>query len=79
MCGCLLSTPYWGPGIQTRHVLCDSELNQLPFGSQTSTQSTQSHQPGHHCIFSKNFVKDTLSFISIDQEWLYFCNVSVFI
>ena len=39
MCGCLLRAPYWGPGLQPRHVP-NWESNWQPFGSQASAQST---------------------------------------
>ena len=44
MCGCLSRAPNWGPGLQPRQ--CPEwESNPLPSGSQSSTQSTEPHQP----------------------------------
>ena len=52
MCGCLSSTPYWGPGPHPG--MCpDWESNQQPFGSQASTQSSEPHQP--RLYFFKNY------------------------
>ena len=46
MCGCLLCAPYWGPGLQPRHVpclgielatlVCEPALNPLSYTSQSS-------------------------------------------
>ena len=45
MCGCPLSTPYWGPALQPG--MCpDWESNLRLFGSQTGAQSTEPRQPG---------------------------------
>ena len=44
MCGCLSHAPYTWP--TTRAYALDWDLNQRPFDSQTSTQSTKPHQPG---------------------------------
>ena len=41
VCGCLSSTPYWGPGMWP-----DWESSKQPFGLQSSVQSTELHQPG---------------------------------
>ena len=40
---CLLCAPYWGPGLQPRHV---PWLGIEPVGSQASAQCTEPHQPG---------------------------------
>ena len=45
MCGCLSCAPYWGPGLQPRHVP-DWESNQQPFDLQAGAQPTEQHQPG---------------------------------
>ena len=42
----VLHAPNWGPGPQPRHVPWLWESNLRPLGSQTSTQSTEPHQPG---------------------------------
>ena len=39
MCGCLLSAPDW-------------EQNWRTFGSQASTQSTETHQPGQEVVLT---------------------------
>ena len=44
--GCHSRIPYWRPGPQPRHAP-DGELKPQPFDSQSSTQSTEAHQPGH--------------------------------
>ena len=44
MCDCLSRAPYWGPGLQPRHMPWLG-LNWPPLGSQAGTQSTQPHQP----------------------------------
>ena len=47
MCDCFQHAPYWGPNLAHNTSMCpDWELNQLPFGSQAGTQSTEPHQPG---------------------------------
>ena len=54
MCGCHLSAT--SPNPTTRDLACnpgmcpDWESNQRPFGLQSSTQSTEPHQPGHSNI-----------------------------
>ena len=49
MCGCLSHTPYWGPGLQPRHVPWLG-IEPRPFGSQAGAQSTEPHQPGQVLI-----------------------------
>ena len=45
VCGCLSRAPYWGPGLQPRHVpLLGIEPVTLWFAAHT--QSTELHQPG---------------------------------
>ena len=44
MCGCLWSTPYWGPGPQP-NMCSDWESNWRPFGLQACAQSSELHQP----------------------------------
>ena len=45
MCGCLLRAPYWGPGLQPRHVpSLGIKLETFQFVG--STQFTEPHQPG---------------------------------
>ena len=46
VCGCLL--PQGDPAPQA--CALDWELNQQPFGYQTSTKSTEPHQPGHEAL-----------------------------
>ena len=50
MCGCLLSTTYWGPSPQPG-VCPDWESHWGPFGSQADTQSTEPHQPGLSFVY----------------------------
>ena len=50
MCGCLLCTPYWGPGLCPGMCL-DWELNLRPFGLQAGSQFTEPHQPGINIPF----------------------------
>ena len=50
MCGCFSCAPYWGPGLQPRHVP-DRELNWRPFGLKACAQSTEPHQPGLLLLF----------------------------
>ena len=46
MCGCLSHTATGG--LPHNPAMCpDRESNQWPFGLQSSTQSTEPHQPGH--------------------------------
>ena len=45
MCGCLLHTPNWGPGLQLRHVP-QLGLNWQPLGFQADIQSMEPQQPG---------------------------------
>ena len=53
MYGCLLYTPYWGPG-RNPGMCLDWESNPLLLGSQANTQSTEPQQPGKHPkIFKK--------------------------
>ena len=55
MCGYLSSGPYWGPGPQPRHVPWLG-IEPLPFGSQSSAQSTEPHQPGLFvCFFLRTY------------------------
>ena len=56
ICGCLLCAPYWGSGLQPRHVP-DPQWNWWPFGfgSQASAQSTKPHQTGWFLGFKINF------------------------
>ena len=56
MCGCLLCTPNWGPDLGCNPGMCpDWESNQQPFGSQSSTQSTEPHRPGlKHSVLNGN-------------------------
>ena len=51
MYGCLSHAPYWGPGLQLSGMCPDWKLNQRPFGSQASAQSTKPHQPGPYICF----------------------------
>ena len=46
VCSCLSLAPYRGQGPTTQACALDWESNQLPFGLQASTQSTEPHQPG---------------------------------
>ena len=55
MCACLLCAPYWGPGLQHRHVPW-LELNWWPFGSQACALSTEPHQPGLDHLFFKDVI-----------------------
>ena len=50
MCGCL-STPPTGDVACNPGMCRDWELNQQPFGSQVSAQSTEPHQPGPKLLF----------------------------
>ena len=54
MCGCLLRTPYWGPGLQLRHVpWLGIEPVTLWFAA--CAQSTELHQPVLF-IYFKDFI-----------------------
>ena len=48
ICSCFSHAPYWGPGLQPRHVpwLGINWISRQPCGSQAGTQSTDLHQPG---------------------------------
>ena len=46
MCGCLSCALYWGPSPQPRHVPWLGIEPATPKSSQSSTQSTEPHQPG---------------------------------
>ena len=48
MCGCLIAShvPLTGDLARNPGMCPDWELNQRPFGSQASTQSTELYQPG---------------------------------
>ena len=54
MCGCLSCAPYWGPGLQPRHVPrlgFDPKILDLQAGS----QSTEPHQPGIKLTLTDSF------------------------
>ena len=89
VCGCLSSTPYWGPGPQPGDLAhnpgtCpDWELNQRPFASQPVAQSTESHQPGLSidfvivCIcFERTLLLSTRTNLKVALRFASWINVS---
>ena len=52
MCGCLLHAPYWGPGLQPRHVLWLG-IEQATLWFAGRPQSTGPHQPGQKLLLGK--------------------------
>ena len=53
MCGCLLRAPHWGTWPTTQACALTANMNQRPFSSQASAQSTEPHQPGQ-CFLKFN-------------------------
>ena len=51
MCGCLSHAPYWGPGLQPRHVPCLGIKPATLYLAQAHTQFTEPHQPGLFIYF----------------------------
>ena len=51
ICGCLSHTPYWGPGLQPRHVPWLG-IEPVTLWFTVDTQSTELHQPGLENISS---------------------------
>ena len=62
MCGCSCVPPT-GDLARNPGMCPDLELNQRPFDSQASTQSTELHQPGPMCILSVTFIVLVSQFI----------------
>ena len=52
MCGCLLSTPYWGPGLQPRHV---PQLGIKTFGSQPTLNPLSYTSQGMTYVLKDHF------------------------